>query len=216
MSGTEIELERSDAQPDHRVRAAAIAAVLGLGAYIGGWLAAGATRAGYDPRKQAISELFELAAPWSSRAWMVAGLLLSGLALIGFGPALDRGLPGRGRTGPVLVVVAGIFTLLVVAAPCSPGCPGTGTAWNDTAHTLTAGIGYLSLTLAPLAFAWRLRRVAPRLSTWSVTIGSVALLAFLVRYLGIVEAWPGFQQRLFNTLADLWYFVVAVRLLRQR
>jgi hypothetical protein len=207
-------LDRTDAVDDAFVRRASIGAIAGLAAYVGGWLVAGLVRDGYDPFEQAISELFALGSPWSSRGWVVAGLLLSGVALMVFGPALHRGLPGRGRLGPALVVVAGVFTLLVVAAPCSAGCPGTGTAWNDTAHTITAGVGYLALVLAPLAFAWRLRHVAPGLSAGSLAIGGVALAAFAIRYLGVIPQWPGFQQRVFNTLADLWYLVAAVWLLR--
>ena len=201
--------------PDRYVRPAAVAAIVGLGTYVAGWWIAGTVRADYDPRAQAISELFELGAPWASRGWLLAGLLLSGIALIAFGPALDRGLPGTGRLGPLLVVVSGVFTVLVVAAPCSPSCPGTGTAFNDTAHTVTAGVAYVTLVLAPLAFAWRLRRVAPGLAAVSVLIGGVAVTGFAVRYLGVIPQDQGLQQWLFNTVADVWYLVVAVRLLRQ-
>jgi hypothetical protein len=211
---TETELDRVGTRRDAFVRSSAWAAIIGLMAYIGGWAVAGAVREGYDPREQAISELFEVGAPWSSRGLVVGGLLLSGAALIAFGPALDRGLPGRGRLGPVLVVVSGVFTVLVVGAPCSPECPGTGTAWNDTAHTITAGVGYVALVLAPLAFAWRLRHAAPRLSAWSWALGGLAVAAFMIRYLGVVPRWPGLQQRLFNTVADLWYLLVAIWLLR--
>ena len=211
----ETELQRSPAHPDRFVRSAARAAIVGLGTYVAGWWIAGTVRAGYDPREQAISELFELGAPWASRGWLIAGLLLSGVALIAFGPALDRGLPGMGRLGPALVVISGVFTVLVVAAPCSPGCPGTGTAFNDTAHTVTAGVAYVTLVLAPLAFAWRLRRVAPGLAAASGVIGGLAVAGFAVRYLGVIPQGQGFQQRLFNTIADVWYLVVAVRLVRQ-
>lgn len=214
MTELESGLDRAGDVDAAFVRRASIGAIAGLAAYIGGWLVAGLVREGYDPFEQAISELFALGSPWSSRGWMVAGLLLSGIALMVFGPALHRGLPGRGRLGPALVVVAGVFTLLVVGAPCSAGCPGAGTAWNDTAHTITAGVGYLALVLAPLAFGWRLRHVAPDLSAWSWAIGGAALVAFAIRYLGVVPHWPGFQQRVFNTLADLWYLVAAVWLLR--
>lgn len=207
--------DRPNRFPDRFVRPAAVAAIVGLGTYVAGWWIAGTVRADYDPRAQAISELFELGAPWASRGWLIAGLLLSGIALIAFGPALDRGLPGTGRLGPLLVVVSGVFTVLVVAAPCSPGCPGTGTAFNDTAHTVTAGVAYVTLVLAPLAFAWRLRRVAPGLAAVSVLIGGVAVAGFVVRYLGVIPQDQGLQQRLFNTVADVWYLVVAVRLLRQ-
>lgn len=189
MAGTE--LERPHTRPDRAIRAAALAAIVGLGAYVGGWWLAGSVRAGYDPREQAISELFELGAPSSSRGWLVAGLLLSGLALIAFGPALHHGLPGTGRLGPLLVVTSGVVTILVVAAPCSPGWPGTGTAWNDTAHTITAGVGFVTLVLAPLAFAWRLRHDAPRLAAWSLAIGGLAVAGLVVRYLGVFPRWLG-------------------------
>jgi hypothetical protein len=116
--------------------------------------------------------------------------------------------------GPVLVVIAGIGTLGVVAAPCSEGCPGTGTSTTDTWHTITAGVGYLALVLAPLAFAWRLRRVAPRIAGWSVALGGLALTGLVVRYLGVVPTAPGWQQRTFNTIADAWYVLIAVWVLR--
>jgi len=213
VAGTEF--DRPHARQGRSIRVAALAAIVGLGTYVGGWFIAGWVRAGYDPREQAISELFELGAPWASRGWVVAGLLLSGVALIAFGPALDRGLPGTGRLGPLLVVTSGVFTVLVVGAPCSPGCPGTGAAWNDTAHTITAGVGYVALVLAPLAFAWRLRAAAPRLAAWSLVLGALAATGLVVRYLGVVPRWLGAQQRLFNTVADLWYLLLAIRLLRR-
>jgi hypothetical protein len=109
------------------------------------------------PSQQAISELFELGAPWSSRGLLVVGLGLSGVAFLLLAPVLDRRLPGEGRLGPVLVAVAGIGTLGVIAAPCSPGCPGADTTPFDLWHTVAAGVGYGALVLAPLAFAWRLR-----------------------------------------------------------
>ena len=186
-----------------------------VGLYVGGWLVAGLVRAGYDPRQQAISELFELAAPWSSRGLVVAGLVGSGLAFLVLAPALHRTLPGEGRLGPLLVVIAGIGTLGVVAAPCSPGCPGAATTVFDRWHTIMAGTGYTALVLAPLAFAWRLRRAEPRLAAWSLAIGGGAALLFGLYAAGAVAASPGLQQRVFNTLADAWYVLVAVWVLRR-
>lgn len=212
----EFEAARSGRFRDARVRRAALAVIVGYVAYVGGWAIGGTIRQGYDPFKGAISELFELGAPWSSRGWVVGGLLLSGLALLSFGPALHRALPGQGRLGPALVMIAGVFTLLALASPCSPGCPGTSTAWNDTAHTLTATVVYITLGLAPLAFAWRLRRLAPALAAWSLTMGGVAALGFAVRYLGVLPGPKGLQQRVIHIVADLWYLLLAIRLLRGR
>lgn len=177
---------------------------------IGGWL-----RPGYDPTVQAISELFELGAPWPSRGPLLAGLVLSGLAFLAMAPALDRAMPGRGWLGPVLVVVAGLGTLGVVAAPCTPGCPGADTSTYDLWHTITAGGGYTALVLAPLAFAWRVREQEPGLARWSVLIGGSAGLLFLVHVLGLVPGAPGLIQRVFNTAADAWYVLAAVWLLRR-
>ena len=183
--------------------------------YVGGWALAGWARAGYDPVEQAISELFALGAPWSSRGLLLAGLVLSGVAFLWLAPALHRGLPGRGRLGPLLVVLAGVGTLGVVAAPCTPGCPGAGASTTDTWHAVTAGVGYGALVLAPLAFAWRLRARLPRLARWSSVIGASGLALFVVYLLGAVEQAPGLQQRVFNTVADAWYVLVAVWLLRR-
>src|SRR6056297_3414396 len=196
-------------------RAALWFGLVAVVAYVGGWVAAGMLRAGYDPRQQAISELFELTAPWSSRGLLVGGLLLSGAAFLVLAPVLHRALPGDGRLGPVLVVIAGIGTLGVVAAPCSPGCPGAATTTTDLWHTITAGAGYTALVGAPLAFAWRLRHAEPRLAAWSAAIGGVAGLLFGAYVIGVTTAAPGLQQRAFNTLADAWYVVIAVWLLRR-
>jgi hypothetical protein len=179
-------------------------------AYVAGWIVAGAVREGYDPREQAISELFELGAPWGSQGWLVAGLALSGVAFLLLAPALHHALPGRGLLGPVLVVIAGIGTLGVLAAPCTPGCPGADTSTFDLWHAITAGGGYTALVLAPLAFAWRVRHAVPPLARVSWVVGAVGLVLFLAYVVGVVEAAPGLQQRIFNTVADGWYVLVAV------
>jgi hypothetical protein len=197
------------------VRGAMWFGLLAVVLYVAGWAVAGELREGYDPTEQAISELFALGAPWSSRGLVVAGLVLSGLAFLVLAPALHRTLPGAGRLGPALVVVAGVGTLGVVAAPCTDGCPGTGTSTTDTWHAITAGVGYSALVLAPLAFGWRIRRGLPVLAVWSVTIGATALVLFAVHVLGLVDAASGMQQRLFNTVADAWYVLVAVWVLRR-
>jgi hypothetical protein len=194
---------------------AAWAGLVGVTLYVVGWALAGAVRPGYDAREQAISELFELGSPWSSRWMLVAGLVVSGVAMVVLAPALHRTLPGRSWVGPSLVTLAGLGTLAIVAAPCSPGCPGAGASPTDTAHGVAAGVGYVSLILAPLAVGWRVRRAAPRLAAWSFALGGLAVAGFVVRYLGVLEVAPGWQQRAFNTVADLWYVIVAVWILRR-
>lgn len=202
-----------DVPPPRWVAVAAVLGLAGVSAYVASWAVAGAIRPGYDPIRQAISELFEIGAPSPSRELVVASLVLSGLALIGFGAAMHRGLPGRGALGPATAAFSGVMTVLVALAPCTEGCPGVGTSPTDTAHVVFAGAGYVALCLAPLFTAPRLRAEAPALAAWSVVFGVVALLGFAVRTLGVDDASSGLQQRLFNTVADGWFVLVAVWLL---
>ncbi len=182
-------------------------------AYVAGWAVAGSIRAGYEPREQAISELFELGAPFASRAILVASLLLSGVVFLALAPALHRTLPGAGRLGPVLVAVAGVGTLGVVAAPCTPGCPGADNSALDLWHTVTAGTGYTALAAAPIAFGWRLREAEPPLARWSLLIGAAAIVLFGLHTLELGLLAPGVQQRVFNTVADAWYVLIAAAVL---
>ena len=195
------------------VRAVLWGSLVAVVSYVGGWAVAGQLRPGYDPRQQAISELFELGAPWASRGLLVASLLLSGVAFLALSPALHRTLPGRGLAGPLLVAIAGVGTLGVVAAPCTPGCPGAESSTVDLWHSITAGAGYTALAAAPLAFAWRLRQVEPVLARWSALIGgsSAALFAVHTLDLGLLD--EGVGQRVFNTVADAWYVLVVVWIL---
>jgi len=191
----------------------ALAGVAGVVLYIASWLVAGWWRQGYDPLRQAISELFELGAPAGSRAVVVTGLVVSALALVAFGPVLHRGLPGTGLLGPALASVSGALTLGVVAFPCSSGCPGFGTTTTDTWHVLMAGGGYLALMLAPLATGWRVREHLGGLARLSFLLGGLALVGLVVRNAGW-DLHAGLQQRIFNTLADAWYLVVGVVIAR--
>lgn len=193
-----------------------LAGVAGVALYVATWATLGVVRDGYDPLRQAISELFALDAP-RGQAWTLAAVLfLTGALLVPFGLVLDRVLPGEGRLGPGLVVASGVGTALVAFAPCTAGCPGVGASLTDTLHVVFAGGGYVALVTAPLAVAWRVREHAPTLARWSLLLGGLATAGFLVRNLGGVDTLAGLQQRVFNTTADLWFVVVAVWALRQR
>lgn len=197
------------------VRAVAVFGLVGVSAYVASWAIAGAITDGYDPMSQAISELFAIGAPTVPRLLLVTSLVASGVALIGFGVALDRGLPGEGRAGPVMAVVSGVMTVVIVAFPCTAGCPGAGTTVTDTMHVLVAGAGYLALLLAPLLVAWRVSDHDRSLAVWSVVLGGAALAGFVIRNLGVADGLAGLQQRVFNTTADLWYVAAAIWLLRR-
>lgn len=198
-----------------RDRILLVLTVVGVLAYVLAWAVLGVLAPGYDPLRDAISELFDLGVPTWQRTVLGGVLLVTGIALLPVGPVLDRVLPGEGRLGPALAVVAGIGTAAVAFFPCTAGCPGVGTTFTDTMHVVLAGGGYIGLVTAPLAFAWRLRHTAWRdLAVAGLVLGGAATLGFLVRNLG-VDAYGGLQQRVFNTLADTWYVLAAVVALRR-
>lgn len=207
-----------EARPRHPrwVRAAAGFAAVGVTAYVASWAVAGRLRVGYSPSEQAISELFAVGAPAGPRALVIAGLAVSGVAFLALAPALDRALPGRGHLGPVLVAMAGVGTLAIIAAPCTVGCPGAGATSTDTWHGIWAGVGYGGLATAPLAVAWRVRDGDPVLARWSWLIGGASAVLLVSFTAGLLPLPSGLHQRVFNTVADAWYLLVAARILTGR
>ncbi|MFA9432700.1 DUF998 domain-containing protein [Egicoccus sp. AB-alg2] len=195
-------------------RRLAVAAVVALAWYVTSWAVGGVLEDDYDPADQAISELFDLAASTAPRLLISSGLLVSALGLIGFGWLLHRRLPGSSPLGPAAVVGSGIATGLILAFPCTAGCPGLGTTWTDTGHGVLATVGYGLLVLAPLLIGWRIRPALPVLASWCWALGGAALAVFLVNQAGLLGWGTGIAQRVFNTTADVWYVVAAVWLLR--
>lgn len=197
--------------------AVSVAGAVGVGVYVSSWAVAGALIPGFDPLRQAISETFATGVPDVPRLLVTGGLLTTGTLLTVAGPGYHVGLPGEGLAGPLLVSIAGIGTIAVAFAPCSgPDCPGAATSTIDLTHTVTAAISYLGLITAPVAFAVRVRPYRPRFAAVSAVLGGLAIAGFVVRYAGLVPALPGLQQRVFNTLADLWYVAAAVEVVRSR
>jgi hypothetical membrane protein len=196
-------------------RAIALVGILGVVAYVATWFIVGITRSGYVPTQQAISELFEFGAPTGGRVALSLALAVTGMLLIPFGFMLHRQLPGASRLGPWLIAYSGIMTAAVVAFPCTAGCPGYGSSFTDSMHVLTAGSGYVALVTAPIAVGWRLRPHDPVAARWSILLGTLALVGFVVRNAGVDDL-GGLQQRVFNTTADLWVALIGVWVLRGR
>lgn len=184
-------------------------------AYVSAWAVAGVWHPNYDPVTQAISDLFAVGAPTGPARLLMGALVLTGVALIPFALALHRALPGQGAAGPAAAAVAGAATALIAAFPCSPGCPGLGASTTDTGHVVLAIIGYGALVAAPILFARRLWGHDDRLARASLALGAVAAVGLAARSLGLAPAIAGLQQRLYNTVADAWYVLAAVVVLRR-
>lgn len=198
---------------DLAIDAVAAGTAVGVAFYVASWALAGAWQSGYDPARQAISELFALGAPTPGRVLLVVALVTTGIGLVGFGWALAARVRGAQAAG-IAAAVSGIMTIGVAAFPCTAGCPGAGTSVNDTGHAITAGVGYAALVLAPLLLAAAVWSRHRRFAQLSLALGGAAAVGLVARTLGLAPEFSGLQQRIFNTLADLWYVVAAVWLLR--
>ena len=190
-----------------RARWWAGACAVGVVAYVTSWAVAGWWTPNYDPRRQAISELFAIGAPTGPRVLLTVALVATGALLVAFGPALDRLLPGTGRGAPVATMVSGVATMLVPAFPCTAGCPGFGTTTTDSLHLVAAATGYTALILTPLLVARRVRGHDPALARLSVVLGTVAAVGFAVGATAQLQDVGGWIQRGYNTVADAWYVV---------
>ena len=174
-------------------------------AFVGAWLLGGLLTDGYDPVRQAISQLAREGAP--TRPLMTAGLVVFGLLLPLWARVLGRRLGSR----PVeaAATVAGLATLAVAALPLTRDPGGTQDLW----HAVAAGVGYLAMALTPLLAAGPLRRAGlRRAGAASVAVGVVSAAA-LVGTLLVGEA-SGALQRLGLGVVDGWHVLLAVWVLR--
>lgn len=179
----------------------------------------GETRAGYSHLSQGISALSESGAPdqWAQTSnFIIAGLLLIGLAI-----GLHKGIgEGNGSIfGPTLIATFGLLALVMNGVfPADPvGAPDTS---MGTAHSLTAGLGFIAVIASMFVMSRRFREHEEwsNLSTISRWFG-VASIIFMVSYLmvqeGVVEAWQawtGAFQRLMVAAVMIWLFLLAIRL----
>ena len=200
---------------DRRGRLYGLAALGGLLQpiwFLGGSVAFGALRPGYDA-SHAISELGQQGST-NAVLWNILGFggsaLLYALYAIAIGATLGRGWLFR----------LTIFQAVSIAASgtfgCDPGCPPMMSSWQGWAHVVV-GLAYFAATcIAPLV-AWR----TFRRSTEFRSVAPVSLAAGVV-LVGLFAAGPflfgpelvGIWQRLTLATAGVWAALVALRLSR--
>ena len=206
-------------RPRHPIatRVAGWLGLVGPLVYVATWAVAGATRDGYSPLRDAISQLAEVGA--STSIPMNTAFVIFGLTALPFAPAVTRTLPGAGPALTWAIAVAGLGTIGAAVFPCTTGCPGPGASLTDTGHTVTATIGYAALALAPLLAGRAVRHQSGwgGYATASIVIGmvgSVGLVAWAANAGGATHS--GLLQRTFNTLLDAWWAGTAVVVLRRQ
>jgi hypothetical membrane protein len=188
------------------VRLAAVCGVLGPSAFVGAWLLGGLQTQGYEPLRDAISQLAREGAdtrPLMNTGFVVFGLLIPVWAL------LLRRVLGTGVA--VAATVAGLATLAVGLLPLTR----EGGQPQDVGHAVAAGIGYIGMALTPLLAVAPLRRLGhTRAAATSAVVGIVSATALVGSLLVAQRA--GGLQRLGLTVVDAWHVVVAVWVLRRR
>ncbi|MFN2489837.1 MAG: DUF998 domain-containing protein [Actinomycetota bacterium] len=187
----------------------ALGGIVGPALFVASWVAAGMLRNGYSPVHDAISRLAERDAPhrWIVTSGMVAFAI--GAGLLATAMATDRRL----RAAAAAVAVAGASAFAVALFPCTQGCPGPG-RFTDDAHTLAAGIHYVSLTAAPLVAAWAFRRDRPGFAAFCTAAGSIAGMSLVAQTAGLGA--NGLLQRIGLTTDDVWMGMTAFPLLGRR
>jgi len=211
-----IVTETRPAPSPARVRAAAIAGIIGPAGFTVAWIVAAFVQPGLSFAAPQISGLAaaNAHAPWL----MIGGFVLLGACAIGFGAGLRVALGGRRQAGPgpLLVQVAGALTIaaglfrrdhvLLTAGPES---------WHNHAHDVISALVYVLLVAAPLLLAIRFRRdrrwrglVAPLIA--SAVVSAVLLAAF---YSAPRDSWDATLQRIAVSLPLAAIVAVAVRLM---
>ena len=180
---------------------------------LGGSLLLGLTRPGYEPLRDAISELGERGAP-TALVWNVAGFGIVAILYAAYAVAIRAGF-GPGWLFRLTVLQA-VLIAAGAALACDPGCPPVPQTPMMLGHTI-AGLAFFAITtLLPLV-AWRTFRGQPAWRSWarpSLAVGAILVALFFIGP-ALGEDRVGALQRLDLLLALSWQAAVALHLHRQ-
>ena len=184
----------------------ALCGIAAPAAFVTAWAVGGLRAEGYEPLRDAISELAAEGA--GTRPLMTTGLVAFGVLLPVWAVLLGRVLGSAAVRGAA--VVAGVATLAGALLPLTR----EGGQTQDALHGVAAGIGYVAMALTPLLAAGPLRRLGhDRAAGTSAVVGVVSAAALVGTLL--VEDRSGGLQRLGLAVVDLWHVAVAVWVLRR-
>ncbi|HMJ75070.1 MAG TPA: DUF998 domain-containing protein [Iamia sp.] len=174
--------------------------VLGPLAFIAAWAVAGARTPGYEPLSDAISRTAANGAP--QRQLMTTGFVLYALGSAAGAVALRRAIPGPAW---IASAVNGAATLGVALTPLEHSSA------LDTAHTVTATTGYVSLALTPLLAARPLADAGYRRAAVASGVTGAVVAACLAAT--AVTEDSGLPQRLGLTTGDVWLIATGAAIL---
>lgn len=210
-----VRTARASIRTDRWLTLLGLCGVLSALALISATVVGGALRDGYDPVRDAISELTEAGAP--NAQWLRVLTTAYAVLLIPFAYGLNRGLPAArfGWVGPTLLGAGGL--LLVPTgnyAHCDVGCWGATTSRGQL-HA------WLVLAAVPLMFAsilaiWlRIRRHSEWRGYARHTLATLVLaVAFgLIMVPFLHSDYEGLFERISTVIMLQWYIVLGVRLI---
>lgn len=196
-------------QGDLLARSALAGAVLPVW-MLGGALAAGLLRPGYDPLRDAISELGEKGAA-TALLWNVGGFGVVAVLYAAYAIAVRAGF-GTGWLFRLTVLQAVLIAASAYFA-CDPGCPAVPETATMTGH-IVVGLAYFAITTVLPLVAWRAFRTRPGWGSFarpSLAVGAVLVVLFLIGPM-LGEDRVGMWQRGTLLVAYGWQTAVAVRL----
>lgn len=172
-------------------------------AFVAAWLVGGATRRGYSPVDDAISQLAAMGA--ASRPVMTAGFVGFGVGVPAYAVALRASVPGPAWTA---AVGTGLATLGVATFPLDAS------ARTDLVHAGLAVLAYATLAATPLLAARPLGDSGhPRAAAASVATGVASGLCLAATAFAPAH---GLLQRVGLTLGDAWLAASAAWMLSGR
>jgi Protein of unknown function (DUF998) len=173
-------------------------------------IALGIVRPGYEPLRDAISELGERGAP-NALLWNVGGFGVIAVLYAGFAIAV-RAWFGSGWLFRLTVLQA-IFVAAGASFNCDPGCPPVPQSGTMLGHII-AGLVYFAVTCVLPLIAWRTFRGRSEWASYarpSLLVGLALVALFLVGpFLG--QDRVGVWQRTTLLVASGWQVAVALRL----
>lgn len=177
---------------------------------LGGSLLLGLSRPGYEPLRDAISELGERGAS-TAPLWNIGGFGVVALLYAVYALAIRAGFGIGWLSG--LTAMQAVFIAAGAGFECDPGCPPVPVTATMTGHIIV-GLAYFAITTVLPLVAWRVFRRRPEwisLARPSLAVGLVLVALFLVGpTLG--ENRVGIWQRTTLLVAYGWQAAVALRL----
>jgi Protein of unknown function (DUF998) len=187
------------------------------------WVVAGFMQDGYSARREDISALAARSAehPWL----MMAGLVTTGLLVVGFALVLHRAVRPGSIAGAALVALCGLGMVALgllrddcstVTEACQTRVEVGEVSWQHTAHEVVSVPVFAAAVAAPVVLALRFRADANWRSLTPFSAAATPVLGALFALGGLEPApsWNGVVQRLAVSAALLWLEVVALHLLR--